>query len=94
VRIVWSEGAEANLQDIFQRIAQDNVTAAFEMEERIRGSVRRLRDMPRSGRIGGLPGTYELVIPRSPYIAVYRISEDAIGIVRLLHGRQLWPPAQ
>jgi toxin ParE1/3/4 len=43
------------------------------------------------GRSGRKPGTRELVLAGSPFLAVYRIREDVIEIVRILHGAQRWP---
>jgi hypothetical protein len=43
------------------------------------------------GREGRVKGTRELVIGRSPFIAVYRIKGKRIEILRILHGAQQWP---
>jgi plasmid stabilization system protein ParE len=32
-----------------------------------------------------------LVISRTPYIAAYRIADDTVRILRVLHGAQQWP---
>jgi toxin ParE1/3/4 len=50
-----------------------------------------LCDFPEIGRLGRLAGTRELVINRTPFIAIYRTRPDSIQILRLLHGAQLWP---
>lgn len=94
MKLIWARGAEANLTDIVLYIARDNVKAALETEDRIRRSVERLAQMPRSGRMGRDAGTYELVVPRTSYTVVYTIQADEIGILRVLHGAQQWPPAQ
>lgn len=33
----------------------------------------------------------ELAFPPLPYIAVYRVTEDAVEISRIFHGAQDWP---
>lgn len=43
------------------------------------------------GRTGRKPDTRELMFTRLPYLAIYLIREDAVEIVRLLHGAQEWP---
>jgi toxin ParE1/3/4 len=43
------------------------------------------------GRKGRIEGTRELVISRTPYIAAYRIVDENIRILRILHGAQQWP---
>jgi toxin ParE1/3/4 len=49
---------------------------------------------PESGRIGRLRHTRELVVPQTPFIAIYRLSPSGneIHILRLLHAAQKWPP--
>jgi len=40
-----------------------------------------------------MKGSRELVISRTPFIAVYRLKgTDRIEVIRLLHGSQQWPP--
>jgi toxin ParE1/3/4 len=50
-----------------------------------------LVSIPFRGRPGKKEGTRELVLSPLPYIVVYRITDDAIHIVRILHGAQKWP---
>jgi toxin ParE1/3/4 len=43
------------------------------------------------GRQGRAPGTRELVIARTPFIVAYRLHNETIEILRILHGAQRWP---
>ena len=61
------------------------------VDDRIRVAVGNLAEFPEMGRVGRVRQTRELVIPRSPYIAVYRIGGGTIRILRILHGSQRWP---
>ena len=45
---------------------------------------------PECGRTGRKPGTRELVFAGLPYLAVYRIGNDVVEILRILHGAQDW----
>jgi len=36
-------------------------------------------------------GTRELVIVGTPYIVPYRVENDAVQIITVLHGAQKWP---
>ena len=54
-------------------------------------AVDSLTDFPHIGRFGRKPGTSELVISGLPFIVVYRLKNEAIEIVRILHGAQKWP---
>jgi toxin ParE1/3/4 len=42
-------------------------------------------------RFSGMAATHELVISRTPLIVVYRIKDQRIELLRLLHGSQTWP---
>jgi toxin ParE1/3/4 len=94
VKLTWTGPAAADLDDLVRHIAQDSVTAAFGVEDRIHRAISRLPSMPRSGRIGQVDSTFELVVPRTPYIVIYSLEADEIVIGRVIHGRQQWPPTQ
>jgi toxin ParE1/3/4 len=50
-----------------------------------------LSDNPQIGRAGRVPGSRELVIPRTPYIVPYRFQRTTIQILRVYHGARRWP---
>jgi toxin ParE1/3/4 len=50
-----------------------------------------LAGSPGLGRPGRVAGTRELVIPLTPYIVPYRVRDDAVQIITILHGAQRWP---
>ena len=79
------------LEDIREGIAAENPPAAIRMIERIRAAVTRLAGSPALGRPGRVPGTRELVIPRTPYIVLYRVTGDVVQIITILHSAQRWP---
>ena len=43
------------------------------------------------GRPGRIPGTRELVIPKTPFIVPYRLQRNVIQILRVYHGARRWP---
>jgi addiction module RelE/StbE family toxin len=79
------------LEDIRERIAVDNPTAARRIVERIRAAVTRLAVSSALGRPGRVVGTRELVISGTPYIVPYRVKGDIVQIITILHGAQRWP---
>jgi len=91
VRLVWSQYALEDRRAIFDHIEADDPRAAALVDTRIAEAVRRLIDFPDSGRPGRMEGTRELVVGRTSCIVAYRIMGDAIRILRVLHGAQLWP---
>jgi len=50
-----------------------------------------LENFPELGRTGRKPDTRELVFTGLPYLAIYRIRGEAVEILRILHGAQIWP---
>jgi len=50
-----------------------------------------LSTFPERGRTGRIEGTRELVVASLPWIAVYRVRDGAVEIVRIYHGAQNWP---
>jgi toxin ParE1/3/4 len=39
-----------------------------------------------------VPGTRELVLPHFPYVIPYRVREQRIEILHVLHTSRKWPP--
>jgi toxin ParE1/3/4 len=91
LKIVWTDRATLNRDAQLDYIGQDNPAAAIHVDDEIDSQVMQLSDFPRIGRPGKRAGTRELVIDRTPYIAVYRIDGDTVRILRLLHGAQRFP---
>jgi toxin ParE1/3/4 len=94
VILIWTANARRNLEEQLEYVADDNPTAADRLSIEVERQTDILANHPRIGRPGRLRGTRELVIDRTPYVAVYRIRRDLIEIVRLLHGAQVWPPTR
>lgn len=91
MRIVRRDSYAIDLDRIVDHIALDSPFVALDMWDEIERQVERLRDFPRSGRIGRMLETRELVVSGTPYIVVYMLS-DVVELIRVLHGAQQWPP--
>jgi toxin ParE1/3/4 len=52
----------------------------------IEASANHLRAFPMIGRVGRRAGTRELPIPATPYMLVYRVKEEGVQILAVLHG--------
>jgi toxin ParE1/3/4 len=90
--IVWSPEATRDLAALSAYIAEDNPAAAAQTVLRILRTIATLLPTtPSRGRPGRVPGTRELVIPRSPFIVPYRLERGAIQILRIYHGARRWP---
>jgi toxin ParE1/3/4 len=91
VRILWTIGASNNLTHVHDYIAQDNPDAANDVVLKIINSVGLLADNPAMGRIGRLFDTRELIIADTPFIVPYRVKDESIEILRVLHSSMRWP---
>lgn len=91
MRVVWRESALADVERAVGYIALENPRGAEQQLSRIEQHVQVLVDHPRMGRVGRVTGTRELVVPRTPFVIVYRLDGD-VELIRILHGAQLWPP--
>lgn len=67
--------------------------AARRVVERIQEAVEHLASQPSLGRQGRVPGTRELIVPGTPFIIPYRLKEETIEILDVLHAARRWPPA-
>jgi toxin ParE1/3/4 len=90
--VTWTEAARGDRWSHITYIAADSPSAAISVGDAIDVAMARLAEFPEIGRPGRVSGTRELVIARTPYVAVYRLFKGGIQIIRLLHGAQRWPP--
>jgi toxin ParE1/3/4 len=91
---VWSPEAIDDLAAVRTYIEQDNPGAAQRVVLRIIENVETLlSNNPEMGQPGRVPGTRELVIPRTPYIVPYRLVGNTLQILRIYHGARRWPDA-
>jgi toxin ParE1/3/4 len=91
MRLVWSPRAQADLRRAYAFIATESVSAAEELVRRILQSADQLLRFPSSGRPGRVAGTRELVLPQFPFIIPYRVRDDVIEIIAVMHAAREWP---
>jgi len=90
--IEWTEQATRQLDQAHDYIALSNSEDVAErVTLQIVASVRQLAAFPMSGRVGRVPGTRELVIPNTPFIAAYTVDRARIVVLAVYHGAQRWP---
>jgi toxin ParE1/3/4 len=92
MNIVWSPEAIQDLISLRAYIAEESPAGARRVVLRILHDIEGLLPgNPHMGRPGRVPGTRELVIPRTPYIVPYRVQRETIQILRVYHGARRWP---
>lgn len=92
MNLVWTHSALGDLEHARDYVAQEDPSAAARLARRVIEVAALLRETPAIGRRGRVPGTREMAVTRTPYVLVYRLGEDAVEILRVLHGRRAWPP--
>lgn len=92
MKVVWRPMADADRENIFDYIAQDNPGAALELDEEFQAKAERARQRPSLYKPGRVKGTREIVV-RSNYVMVYRVEDDGstLAVLRVLHAAQKWP---
>ncbi|MCP4282919.1 MAG: type II toxin-antitoxin system RelE/ParE family toxin [Gammaproteobacteria bacterium] len=93
MEIRWLRKALQNLDQEARYIAKDDPQAAQLMVRKIYRTISLLKTNPSLGHPGRLPGTHELVIPKTRYIVPYRVRPrlKRIEILRVFHTSRKLP---
>jgi len=91
VRLKWLRSALRNLDDEARYIAADDPAAAKLVVARLLDAVAAMVEQPGIGRAGRVPGTRELVVPKTRYIVPYRVHGDVIEVLRVFHTSRRLP---
>jgi toxin ParE1/3/4 len=84
LRILWTEAASEDLEALCAYVGADNPTAAARQVLPVVEAVENLLPQkPALGRPGRVPGTRELVVPKTPYIVAYRIKLGVLQVLRV-----------
>jgi toxin ParE1/3/4 len=89
MQVRFANAALTDIENIRTYIGQDNPSAASRVAVAIVAAADRLSAKPRLGRLGAMPGTFELVV--RPHVLVYEIQRAEIVVLRVWHGRQRRP---
>ena len=93
MQVKWLRKALQNLDDEAKYIAKDDPQAAQLVVQRIVQTVSLLIENPSLGHPGRLPGTHELIIPKTRYVVPYRVRPrlQRIEILRVFHTSRKQP---
>ena len=93
MKVVLTEEALRNLQEIQSYLANHYPTVVAKVEERIRAVFTRLEDWPESARsVLDRPGVRKVPLVRYPYIIYYRIVDQTVEVLYIHHSvrREPW----
>jgi addiction module RelE/StbE family toxin len=92
LRIFWTTRFTKELEAIGDYIAQRNPRAAESVVNTIHSKTERLLSAnPFIGRVGEIRGTRELVVPGTPYVVAYRVTDTQVEVLFVQHGARQWP---
>lgn len=86
MRITWSEPALADLEAIHDFIARDSLHYASRFVRRLLEATERLAALPMLGRIVPEGDGRHREVFEPPYRIVYRVEDDVVHVIRLIHG--------
>ena len=89
-RLAWRPMALVDRDGIMVYVAQDNPTAAIDLDLELEARAENARLRPKLYKAGRVRGTREIVV-RPNYVMVYRVIGDVVEILRVLHAAQQWP---
>jgi toxin ParE1/3/4 len=89
MKLIWTEPAVVDLENIKAYIAHDSELYAAVLVEKIIKATEKLRDFPKLGReVPEFDADEIREIIFSNYRIMYRIQEDTILIVAVIHGKR------
>lgn len=92
LQILWTPAAERDLDHIEKHISKNNPGAALSVVLEVIGTEILLAEHTHIGKPGRVHGTREFVVPDYPsYILIYRVKDDVLEILRVLHAALKWP---
>ena len=90
MKIHWTHEARERLRDIESYIADDSPWRAKQVVERIAKRSRQLSEYPESGRyVPEFPEDNLRELLERPFRIIYRIKDDRIEILTVLHYRRV-----
>jgi plasmid stabilization system protein ParE len=90
MELVFDDRAIADIENVFDWIAQDSPATAKVVTDRLFSSIEILISFPFIGHVGQDPDTLEWVVPRLPYVVVYEVdrARERIIVTGVFHGAQ------
>ena len=72
-------------------LSERSIAGADAVVDRIFEQIERLSQFPFLGQRGRVAGARELVVTATNYIIAYRLVDETLQVLAILHGAQRWP---
>ena len=90
--LTWSPEAIDDLASLRTYLSEDDPAAAKRVALHIIHCIEELlSNNAQLGHPGRVPGTRELVIPKTPFVVPYRLHHEVLQILRVYHHARRWP---
>ena len=91
--VYWTAPARRDRRGVYRYYLED--VGSLRTADRIDAAVFSINELlatyPYAGRTCRIAGTRELVIKDTLHLAVYRVAEQKVAILRVIHHAQRWP---
>ena len=90
-RVVWSDGALLEVEEVLSYVASDSPRAAARLVDQILAAAESLGTLGERGRVvpeRGDPTVRELIV--HPFRLLYHVAEAEVVVLGLLHHRRDW----
>jgi toxin ParE1/3/4 len=88
MRIRWTPAAITDLRSINDYLTEHYPQYRQPTMLNLHQTIYSLRQFPNRGRVGLKEGTREILFSRLPYVAVYRVREQDVEVLRIYHAAQ------
>ncbi len=90
-----TDDAVADLENLKEYLGPKSPQGYARIAAAIFTTIAQLETFPLLGREGRVEGTYEIAVPRTPFLLIYSLGDPLfIDIDRVLHGKQKYPPEE
>ncbi len=90
MKIYLTKLTAQDLQSTKDYISQDKPNAELAVIKRVVEAIENIVAFPSMGRAGRVSHTKELVVSGTPLVIAYRVKQDTLYIVRIIHTARKW----
>lgn len=88
MRIAWADSARRDFENAIAFLQERSPAGARRIGERILDVVSLLERFPEIAPLSRHRGLRQLVVPRTPYLVIYRVEKDRVEIRAIIHAKQ------
>jgi len=91
MKITLTPTANRDIKSIYDYIVENStVTTAKKVLSSIENTIDKLEEFSQLGKVGRIKNTRELIVPRLPFVILYKIYPDKIAITSIMHTSKKW----